>query len=148
LILRSKLDSKRDTCIKRKRKHSVNRLNPEIGGGILHWGGFSARGKLYTDFENRGKSYAGALFSSWGKFYPGPVFLGEKSMLQRVSERAAWVWSPLSACCVILSFSFIYYFTKTLIFYKRTISFSRVKKRFRGDGGYLYRYIYCQIMGP
>jgi hypothetical protein len=51
-------------------------------GEILYWGGFSARGKLYTEFEDRGKLYAGVLSPPWGKFYPGPVFPGGKFMLR------------------------------------------------------------------
>jgi hypothetical protein len=55
-------------------------------GEILYWGGFSAGGKLYTDFENRLKLYDGALLSlslslsltPWGKYsIPGPFFRGE-----------------------------------------------------------------------
>ena len=47
-------------------------------GEILYWGAFSARGKLYTDFENRGKIYAGALFPPMGEILSRARFSGGK----------------------------------------------------------------------
>jgi hypothetical protein len=47
-------------------------------GKILYWDGFSARGKLHTDFENRGKLYAGALLPPMGEILSRAGFSGGK----------------------------------------------------------------------
>jgi hypothetical protein len=47
-------------------------------GKILYWGGFSAEGKLYTGFENRGKLFAGALFPPMGEILFRARFSGGK----------------------------------------------------------------------
>jgi hypothetical protein len=49
-------------------------------GEILYWCSFSGGGKLYrpTDFENRGKLYAGALFPPMGEILSRVRFSGGK----------------------------------------------------------------------
>jgi hypothetical protein len=67
----------------------INDFNPETGGGKFYTGVVFPPGENYTDFENRWKLYAGALFPPRGeilsraRFSGGKDYAGGKSMLQQ-----------------------------------------------------------------
>ena len=58
-----------------------NRCNPEIGGGKFYTGAvFPPGGNSILTLKIGGKYMLGRFFPPWGKFYPGPVFPGGKTM--------------------------------------------------------------------
>jgi hypothetical protein len=61
---------------------SIDEIQKQKGGGILYWGGnFPPGGNSILILKIGGNHMLGSFFPKWGKFYPGPVFPGGKTML-------------------------------------------------------------------
>ena len=82
MILRSKFDSRRDTCNKEKEEIFQSDFNPETGGGGGFYTGavFPPGGNSILTLKIGGDYMLGRFFPPWGKFYPGPVFPGGRTM--------------------------------------------------------------------
>jgi hypothetical protein len=102
------LDGKGDTCNKRKRKHSnwIDEIRKQEGEIYTGAGSFSTGAEtlptVNTDFENRGKLYAGALLPPMGRILSQAHFSGGESMLQHHEHRKAKI-SQLALVCPNLS---------------------------------------------